>query len=53
MRHGLTFLATIQNHNSDIRTLAVISVLALLTISGVAYTNRVLVGDRQDAQSTN
>jgi hypothetical protein len=35
------------------KTLAVISILALLTISGAAYTDLVLTGGRQNTQSTN
>jgi Tfp pilus assembly protein PilE len=35
------------------KTLAVISILALLTISGAAYTDQVLTGNRQAAQRTN
>jgi len=35
------------------RTLAVIAILALLTISGAAYTDQVLTGDQQTAQRTN
>jgi hypothetical protein len=38
---------------SDMKTLAVISILALLTISGAAYTDLVLTGGRQSTQSTN
>lgn len=51
MRQALTFLATIQSHNSDMKTLAVISILALLAISGAVYTDQVLTGDRQSAQT--
>jgi Tfp pilus assembly protein PilE len=34
------------------RTLAVISILALLTISVAAYTDQLLTTDRQAAQAT-
>jgi hypothetical protein len=34
MRRALTFLATIERHNANMKTLAVISFLALLAISG-------------------
>ncbi len=35
------------------KTLAVISILALLTISGAAYTDRILTSDRQATQQAN
>ena len=35
------------------KILAVISILALLTISGAAYTDLVLTSGRQSTQSTN
>jgi hypothetical protein len=35
------------------KTLAVISILALLTISGAAYTDRLLISDQQTAQRGN
>jgi hypothetical protein len=53
MRQALTFLATIENHDPGMKTLAVISLLALLTISGAAYTDRILTSDRQAAQEAN
>jgi hypothetical protein len=53
MRQALTFLATIENHDPGMKTLAVISILALLTISGAAYTDRILTSDRQAAQEAN
>jgi hypothetical protein len=52
-RQALTFLATIQNDDPSMRTLAVISILALLTISGAAYTDQILTSDRQAAQRVN
>jgi hypothetical protein len=52
MRQALTSLATIENDDHDMKTLAVISILALLTISGAAYTDQVLTGDLQTAQVT-
>jgi hypothetical protein len=42
MRQALTFLATIENDDRAMKTLAVISILALLTISGAAYTDQLL-----------
>jgi hypothetical protein len=53
MRQALTFLATIGNHLRGMKTLAVISILALLTISGAAITDQMLTGDRQMAQRAN
>jgi hypothetical protein len=35
------------------KTLAVITVLALLTISGAAYTDQILVSDQQAGQRGN
>jgi hypothetical protein len=35
------------------KTLAVITILALLTISGAAYTDQLLVSDQQTAQRGN
>jgi hypothetical protein len=49
MRQPLTSLATIENDDHGMKTLAVISILALLTISGAAYTDQVLTGDQQTA----
>ena len=53
MRQALTFLATIENDDRAMKTLAVISILALLTISGAAYTDQLLTSDRQTAQRAN
>jgi hypothetical protein len=50
MRQALTFLATIEKDDHGMKTLAVISILALLTISGAAYTDQLLTGDQQTAQ---
>jgi hypothetical protein len=49
-RQALTFLATIENDHESMKTLAVISILALLTISGAAYTDQLLTSDQQTAQ---
>ncbi|MDO9294815.1 hypothetical protein [Bradyrhizobium sp.] len=46
IRQALTFFATIQNDGVAMKTLAVISILALLTISGAAYTDQVLIGEQ-------
>jgi hypothetical protein len=53
MRQALTFLATIKNHVRSMKTLAVILILALLTISGAAYTDQLLTNDQQTAQRAN
>lgn len=53
MSQALTFLATIENDHHGMKTLAVISILALLTISGAAYTDQLLTGDRQTVQGAN
>jgi hypothetical protein len=50
MRQALTFLATIGTDPCRMKTLAVISILALLTISGAAYTDQLLTSDQQAAQ---
>jgi hypothetical protein len=52
-RQALTFLATIENDDHGMKTLAVISILALLTISGAAYTDLLLTSDRQTTQRAN
>jgi len=49
----LTFLATFENNHRSMKTLAVISILALLTISGAAFTDQILTGDQQTAQRAN
>jgi hypothetical protein len=53
MHQPLTFSATIENHDLAMKTLAVISILALLTITGAAYTDQLLTSDRQTAQRLN
>jgi len=53
MRQALTFLATIENDDRAMKTLAVISILALLTISGAAYTDQLLTSDQRTAQRAN
>jgi hypothetical protein len=49
-RQLLTFLATIEPDHLNMKTLAVISILALLAISGAAYTDQILTSDQQTAQ---
>ena len=51
-RRTLTFSATIQNDDQIMKTLAVITILALLTISGAAWTDQILTSDQQMAQGT-
>ena len=53
MRGSLTFLATIQNDLEAMKTLAVISILALLTITGAVYTDHVFTSDQITAQGAN
>jgi hypothetical protein len=50
MRQALTLLATIQNHHRSMKTLAVISILALLTISGAAFTDQILTSNQQSTR---
>jgi hypothetical protein len=50
---ALTFSATIENDDQIMKTLAVITLLALLTISGAAWTDQVLTSDQQMAQRAN
>jgi hypothetical protein len=49
-RQALTFLATIGTDDGVMKTLAVISMLALLAISGAAYTDQLFTGDQQTTQ---
>jgi hypothetical protein len=53
MRRALPFLATIEIDADVMKTLAVISILALLTISGAAYTDQLFTGDKYTAQGAN
>jgi hypothetical protein len=53
MRRALPFLATIEIDADIMKTLAVISILALLTISGAAYTDQLFTGDKYTAQGAN
>jgi hypothetical protein len=52
-RQALTFSATIENDDHLMRTLAVISILALLTISGAAISDVLLTGNQQTTQRSN
>jgi hypothetical protein len=51
MHQALTFLATIQNDHQPMRTLAVISILALLTITGAVYTDQLMTSAQQAAEA--
>jgi hypothetical protein len=53
MRQALTFLATIETDLRVMKTLSVISILALLTISGAAYTDQLFTSDQQTMQGAN
>jgi hypothetical protein len=46
----LTFSAAIETDADAMKTLAVISLLALLTISGAAYTDQLFTGDQRTTQ---
>jgi hypothetical protein len=46
MHQALTFLATIENDHQRMRTLAVISILALIAIGGAAYSDQVLTSQQ-------
>jgi hypothetical protein len=52
-RQALTLLAIIENDDRGMRTVAVISILALLAISGAAYTDQLLTSGHQAAQRVN
>ena len=53
MRQRQTFLATIDHEPRAMKTLAVISILALLTITGAVYTDQLFTGDQSTAQRAN
>jgi hypothetical protein len=53
MRQRQTFLATIGHDARAMKTLAVISILALLTITGAAYTDQLFTSDQSTAQRAN
>jgi hypothetical protein len=53
MRQRLTFLAIIEHDLMVMKTLAVISILALLTITGAAYTDQLFTSDQGTAQRAN
>jgi hypothetical protein len=53
MRQALTFSATIGRDDYSMRTLAVISLLALLTISGAVVSDLILTSSQPAAHKTN
>jgi len=52
-RETQTFLATIENDHRTMKTLAVICILALLTITGAAYSDQLLTREQAAAQRSN
>jgi hypothetical protein len=52
-RQAQTFSATIEINHWGMKTLAIISILALLTISGAAYTDQLLTSGHQTTQRVN
>jgi hypothetical protein len=50
MHQAQTLLATIDDDDLVMKTLALISILALLTITGAAYTDQLLTSDQETAQ---
>jgi hypothetical protein len=53
MHKSLTYLATIRIDVQTMKTLAVISILALLTIGGAAYTDQIFTRGQGAAQRVN
>ena len=53
MSQALTFSATIRHDDLPMKTLAVISILALLTISGAVVSDQILTSDQQTTHRTN
>ena len=53
MRQTEALLATIGIDDWAMKILAFISILALLTITGAAFTDQFLTGDRQTVQQGN
>ena len=53
MHQPLTILATIGTDAKVMQTLAVIAILALLTITGAAYTDQLMTSDQHTAQRVN
>lgn len=53
MRQALTFSATIRGNRNAMRTITVITILALLTISGAVISDQILTGQERPARMTN
>jgi hypothetical protein len=53
MRQALTFSATIGGDADPMRTMAVITILALLTISGAFISDQILTSQELTAQTAN
>jgi hypothetical protein len=53
MRQALTFSATIGRNDYFMRTIVVISLLALLTISGAVVSDQILTSGQPAAHRTN
>jgi hypothetical protein len=53
MHKWLTHLATIRIDLQTMKTLAVISILALLTIGGAAYTDQLFTSDQHMTRGAN
>jgi hypothetical protein len=51
--HSSDIFGQNRNHGDAMKTLAVISILALLTISGAAYTDQLRTGDHRSMQGAN
>jgi hypothetical protein len=53
MRQTLTFSATIGSDVDPMKTMAVIMLLALLTISGAVISDQILTSEERATQTTN
>ena len=53
MRQALTFSATFGRDVNPMKTITVITLLALLTISGVVISDQILTRQEHPAQATN
>jgi hypothetical protein len=53
MRQALTFSATIRSDRDVLRTITVITILALLTISGAVISDQILTSQERPAQLNN
>ena len=52
-RQAQTFFATIEHNHRGYENVGIISILALLTISGAAYTDQLLTSGHQTTQRVN